>query len=65
MNKPETTTEPVDETSPNSRKREITATVVSVGVALVLGAVTTGVINKFALRVRETIAPPADKTEEN
>lgn len=56
-------TEQTDETTGNSRKREITATVVSTVVVVVAGVIASGAINKFGSIVRNRIAPQPEDNE--
>jgi hypothetical protein len=62
---PETpvTTDSNDEVPTTSRKREITATVVAVGLTIALGMAANVVIEKLTDRVKNKIAPKDDETE--
>lgn len=56
--------ESTDEDVPaNSRKREIAATVVTVGLTIALGMAANVLIEKFTDRVKNKIAPKDDETE--
>lgn len=57
-------TEETEEPRTNSRKREITATVTAAVVAIVMTGIATGLIDKLSKKVRDSIAPPAEKDEE-
>lgn len=49
----------------NSRKREVTATIVAGTVSVVLGVVATGLINRVSETVKHRIAPqPKTETED-
>jgi hypothetical protein len=49
----------------NSRKREITATVVTTLTVIIATGLASGLIDKFGKKVHDTIAPPAKTDEEN
>lgn len=57
-------TEETVESSGNSRKREVTAVLVSGLVAVALGLITSGLIGKLRETVHDSIAPPPEKTTE-
>lgn len=53
--------EPIEEN--NSRKREITAAVIAGAVTVLLGAASTGIINRIGDGVKNRIAPKTEKPE--
>lgn len=63
---PETVIDPAETVEPagNSRKREVTAVLVSGLLAVALGLITSGLIGKLRETVHDSIAPPAKDAEE-
>jgi len=59
----EPTTPETAEDAPTSRKREVTATVTTAAVTVVLSIVANVLVGKVASRVHDTIAPPKTESE--
>lgn len=63
MNETPAVTDPSDEVPTTSRKREITASVVAVGLTIALGMAANVVIEKLTDRVKNKIANKETETE--